>query len=288
MWLLRSPAIHHKRNNQSIMKRIFLGIFLMSGVLVSFNNTQTPPIPGFGVALYSFSGAPFETALKKADSTGCKYVQGFSWMSMGADFGNKTLSQLSPVELVKAKKLLEKYKLTMPSIYVQNAGSAEEWKHHFEMGKALGAAALTGEPVLSHLDMIDTLAEPYQMKFALHEHHKASSLYWHPYVVLAAISGHKNIGACADIGHWVRSGLDVTECLRQLKGHILELHIKDIDVEGKDVDPGKGEINFQSVLGEMSRQQLFNAPAFIEYEQSFSNNVGAIKNERTWLENLFK
>lgn len=270
------------------MKPVFFGIFLIGALLSLSRDMRKPSNPEFGIALYSFTGSPFETALKKADSTGCKYVQGFSWMSMGADFGNKTLSQLSPDELAKAKKLLEKYNLTMPSMYVQNAGSTEEWRHLFKIGKALGASALTGEPVLSHLDMIDTLAEVYQMKFAIHEHHRGSSLYWHPYVVLAATSGHKNIGACADIGHWVRSGLDVTECLRHLRGHILELHIKDIDADGKDVDLGKGKINFTSVMAEMKSQQLFNAPAFIEYEQSFTNNVKAIQSERAWLENIVK
>jgi len=35
------------------------------------------------------------------------------------------------------------------------------------------------------------------------------------------------IGACADTGHWVRSGLKPLECLKILQGHIMSVHLHD-------------------------------------------------------------
>ena len=51
--------------------------------------------------------------------------------------------------------------------------------------------------------------------------------------VLAAIKGRTPLmGACADVGHWMRSGLDPVECLKKLEGHIICLHFKDLNEMG--------------------------------------------------------
>jgi len=234
-----------------------------------------------GVALYSFNLFPFETALKKADSTGCTYVEGISWHNMGTAFGNKNLDELGPAGWQRARQLLEAQHLTMPSIFVSNGRNAAEWQQRFEMGKALGATVLTCEPERRQLDMIDSIAGVYHMQIALHEHKKGSSIYWHPDTVLAAIRGHHNIGACADIGHWARSRLNVVECLRTLRGHILELHVKDVGAGDEDADLGKGTIDFPAVIRELRRQGFTN-PLYIEYEHNFENNVAAVKNECRW------
>ena len=36
------------------------------------------------------------------------------------------------------------------------------------------------------------------------------------------------MGSCADIGHWVRSGLQPVECVKILKGRIMSSHMKDL------------------------------------------------------------
>ena len=42
----------------------------------------------------------------------------------------------------------------------------------------------------------------------------------------------KRIGACADTGHWLRSGLNPLECLKKLEGRIISLHFKDLNEKG--------------------------------------------------------
>src|SRR5690606_14641597 len=93
---------------------------------------------------------------------------------------------------------------------------------------------------------------------AIHNHPKPSH-YWNPDQVLAAISGASpRVGACADIGHWVRSGLDPIECLKKLEGHIIEFHMKDLNEKGveeaHDVPWGTGVSNIAGVMKEMKRQ----------------------------------
>ncbi len=161
-------------------------------------------------------------------------------------------------------------------MYVADAKDAEEWKRYFEMAKTLDMEFLVCEPKKEHWNILDSLGEIYKIKTAIHEHAKGSSRYWHPDSVLAAIKGHKNIGACADLGHWVRSGLDPVKCLQQLKGHIIGIHLKDIaesnNLKGEDVIVGKGVINFPGVVNELKAQN-FNGMVYVECEHKMDNNV---------------
>jgi sugar phosphate isomerase/epimerase len=159
-----------------------------------------------GIALYSFNLFPFSVSLDKADSAGVKFVEGFSFHALKGDFKDTTMSDLSAHGIMKMKRMLDDKGIQMRSMYVGGAKDAEEWKRYFEMAKTLGMEFLVCEPSKAHWDILDSLGEIYKIKTAIHEHAKGSSMYWHPDSVLAAIKGHKNIGACADLGHWTRSG----------------------------------------------------------------------------------
>jgi sugar phosphate isomerase/epimerase len=109
----------------------------------------------------------------------------------------------------------------------------------------------------------------------LHNHPKPS-YYWNPDTVLAALQGQSNrIGACADIGHWVRSGLDPVESVRKLEGHIVQLHFKDLNEKSPkahDVHWGTGVSRVNDLLMELKRQG-FKGLFSVEYEHNWHNNV---------------
>ncbi|MGL6267316.1 MAG: sugar phosphate isomerase/epimerase family protein [Chitinophagaceae bacterium] len=229
-----------------------------------------------GVALYSFNLFPFSVALNKADSTGVKFVEGFSFHALKGEFNDSTMGQISIHGILRMKQMLEDKGMKMKSMYVSEAKDVNEWKSYFEKAKTLGIEFLVCEPDKNHWDMIDSLGEMYNIKIAIHEHASSSSIYWHPDSVLAAIKGHKNIGACADLGHWARSGLDPAKCLNQLKGHILGIHLKDIaqfnNTEAEDVIVGKGVINFAEVVREL-KDQNYRGFIYMECEHKMSDNV---------------
>ena len=232
-----------------------------------------------GIALYSFNLFPFSVALDKADSAGVKFVEGFSFHALKGDFKDTTMADLSAYGIMKMKRILDEKGIKMRSMYVAGGKDAEDWKRYFEMAKTLGMEFLVCEPKKEHWDLLDSLGEIYKVKIAIHEHAKGSSMYWHPDSVLAAIKGHKNIGACADIGHWVRSGLDPVKCLNQLKGHIIGIHLKDIaesnNPKGEDVIIGKGVINFTDVVNELKAQN-FRGMVYVECEHKMDNNVADV------------
>jgi sugar phosphate isomerase/epimerase len=98
--------------------------------------------------------------------------------------------------------------------------------------------------------------------------------------VLAATKGHPNLGACADIGHWGRNGLDPVECLKKLEGHVVSLHFKDIKemnkVDAGDMIPGTGVLNMPAIFAELKRQG-FKGTLSIEHEDNWYNNVPDVK-----------
>ena len=232
-----------------------------------------------GIGLYSFNLFPFSVSLDKADSAGVKFVEGFSFHVLKGDFKDTTMADLSSYGIMKMKRILDEKGIKMRSMYVSGGKDAEDWKRYFEMAKTLDMEFIVCEPKKEHWDLLDSLGEIYKLKIAIHEHAKGSSMYWHPDSVLAAIKGHKNIGACADIGHWVRSGLDPVRCLNQLKGHIIGIHLKDIaesnNLKGEDVMVGKGVIDFPGVVNELKAQN-FNGMVYVECEHKMDNNLADV------------
>jgi sugar phosphate isomerase/epimerase len=123
--------------------------------------------------------------------------------------------------------------------------------------------------------LLSKLADKYKINVAIHDH-PAPSLYWDPDFVLAAIKGQsQRIGACADIGHWVRSGLDPLACIKKLEGHIIELHVKDLNeksADAHDVIWGTGISDIAGILKELRGQQ-FKGAFFAEYEYHWENST---------------
>jgi sugar phosphate isomerase/epimerase len=122
------------------------------------------------------------------------------------------------------------------------------------------------------------LTEEYGINVALHNHPKPSR-YWNPDTVLKACKDHsKRIGACCDIGHWMRSGINPLEALKKLEGRIIEFHFKDLnqfDMKAHDVPWGTGKADAKALLIEVHRQGI--KPVFsVEYEYHWGHSLPEI------------
>ena len=139
----------------------------------------------------------------------------------------------------------------------------------FEFAKHFGIDTLVAEPATNALDTVEKLCKEYNIKVAIHDHPKGHSIYWNPESVLAAIKGRTPLlGACADVGHWMRSGLDPVECLKKLDGHVICLHFKDLNeigLDAHDVPWGTGIGQTKALMAELKRQH-FHGAFCVEYE----------------------
>jgi L-ribulose-5-phosphate 3-epimerase len=221
----------------------------------------------FGVALWTFHTFNFAEALDKVDSAGLTYIEPNTFHKAGPALNDSTILQLSPAGIAQLKTLMDQKGLRAESVYIVGDATVESWKKQFEIAKLLGARFVTAEPPVNMWDEVDSLAGVYGMKVAIHEHWKGTSAYWHPDSVLAAVKDHPNFGACADLGHWPKSGITPLDAVKKLKGHIIGVHLKDIaaynDPKLKDVPVGTGVVDFPAIFQEL-KDQKFVGPIYIE------------------------
>lgn len=185
------------------------------------------------------------------------------------------------------------------AVLYASAKTDDDCRQLFKFAKAMGVECIVMEPALAQLDLLEKLCDQNQINLAIHNHPQPSH-FWNPQTVLDAIKGRsKRLGACADTGHWKRSGLDPVACLKELQGHIIMLHFKDVvpdapgakparaaKAKGKgkgkgraanrpawhDVAWGTGDCNAAAMLAELRRQgfkgyfsmEYEDAPSFLE------------------------
>lgn len=262
---------------------IFAIPIIIAAVACSRDNTRYPERAlgwELGAGSYCFQYFTFFEALDKIDSCDLKYVEGSPFHAIGGGIDGKLDYRMdaSTREIV-LEKLKEKG-LKMNAYGVISPDKEEDWRRLFEFGKAMGIGTFASQPDPEFLPLISKLCEEYQINVTIHNH-PAPSRYWSPDQVLAVLDGQsKRIGACADIGHWIRSGLDPVECLKKLEGHVLHLHMKDLNErsnkEAHDVRWGTGVANVKGILAELKRQE-FKGPITAEYEYNWYNSVPDIK-----------
>ncbi len=165
----------------------------------------------------------------------------------------------------------------------------------FEGAKRMGIDVLVAEPEVHDkmeelgpvMDVVEKLAKEYNIKVAIHNHPGPKNFYWNPDTVLAAVKGRSPLlGACADVGHWVRSGLDPVASLKKLEGRVITLHFKDLNEAGPkahDVPWGTGISNTKGMLTELKRQG-FKGAICVEYEYNWDNSASEIAESAKWFD----
>lgn len=214
-------------------------------------------------------------AIDKTAELGLKYMS----LSAAVKWDDKTnipTADLTDEQIAALKEHLAAKGVTLVNAYVPLPANEARCRRQFEFARKMGIDLLVGEPPTAALDTVEKLCKEYNIRVAIHDHPKGHSAYWNPEGVLAAIKGRTPLmGACADTGHWVRSGLDPVQCLRTLRGHVFVLHFKDLaakDPKSHDVPWGTGVGNCKGMMEELQRQG-FHGAFCVEYEYHFDNNT---------------
>lgn len=236
-----------------------------------------------GMQSYSFHLFPLTEALDKTQELGIRYIEVYPGHKLGGKWGDqvfgfnldaKTREELK--ELAAAKGI----KIVGTGVFVTD--NTEDWEKMFKFAQSMEMEFITCEPALKDWDLVEKLSKQYGIKVSVHNHPQPSD-YWKPENLLNAISGRSSsLGSCSDVGHWRREGLAQIDCLRQLKGRIISLHMKDIapkkvgEKEQHDVIWGTGILDVKSMLKEL-KVQGFKGVFSIEYEYNWENSVPDIK-----------
>lgn len=234
------------------------------------------------VQAWTFNRFSFFEAVDKTASLGVRCIEAFPGQALckekeGARFHHTMSAEDRAAALAK----LESAGVTLVNYGVVGLPNDEaKCREVFAFAMEMGIETIVSEPPEDAFGLIDTLCEEYGINVAVHNH-PTPSHYWNPDTVLKVTEGRgKRIGACADTGHWSRSGVNPVEAVKKLEGRIVSFHLKDLNEFGNkkahDVPWGTGMSDVQAVLDEMNRQG-FEGVFSIEYEHNWENSLPELK-----------
>lgn len=234
-----------------------------------------------GTQAYSFNRYTFFEAIDKTASLGMRYIEAYPGQKLSPSQPGVVFNHDAPEEVldaVRAKLDKAKVRLVNYGVVRLSADEAADRKI-FDFARKMGIETIVAEPEPGCFDLLDRLTDQYGINIAIHNHPKPSR-YWNPATVLEAIKGHsRRIGACADTGHWMRSGIRPLDALKQLEGHVISLHFKDLNQfgvrEAHDVPWGTGQADVPALLAELKRQG-FHGVFSVEYEYHWTTSLPEI------------
>ncbi len=232
-----------------------------------------PSGPKLGIQLYSLRGYKRDEALKHASDMGFEQVE---------FYGGMLATDSSDEEIAETKKTVAGLGLSISGHGVNKlTKDAAENRKIFEFARKLGAPCITADPDLDSFDSLDELVKEFDIRVAIHNHGPRHR-YNKAIDVLRVIEGRdERIGACADLGHYIRSGQNAPEVIRLLKGRLYGIHLKDfaeMKDETKGVILGKGHLNVEEVFSELQLAGFpSNGALSLEYEENEKNPLADIR-----------
>ena len=268
------------------MKFIFPVLALAALVLPSLHAAPFPDelkVGGFAVGCqaYTFNRFSVFEAIEKTAASGAKVIEFFPGQKLSKEEPEVKFSHdATPEVWEKVKAKLKTAGVTAVAYGVVGLPKDEAGSRKvFEFAKFFGIRVINTESV-DAIDTFEKLVKEYDIMVGFHDHPKRPDdpnyKLWDPNYVLSLVKDRDaRIGACADIGHWVRSGLKPVECVKILKGRVVSSHMKDLHAplpSGHDVHWGLGVSGVKEVLDEY-KAQGFEGPISVEYEYNWDHSV---------------
>jgi len=232
-----------------------------------------------GIEAYTFHKFTFFETIEKTAQLGLPYVGGLSFQKVSAELPKNFDPQLSDEELRAVRLKLESAGLRLLTYYIQDIpNDPAACRRIFEFGRKMGIETFMTEPKPEALDLIEKFADEYGINVALHNHDpKASPVYWNPEGVLRVCRGRSpRLGACGDLGYWVRSGVDPIQAVRKLKHRLITVQVHDLDTRdanGADVPWGTGQSRLEEFFRELRRHNLRPTMIGLEYSRDWYESL---------------
>jgi sugar phosphate isomerase/epimerase len=275
---------------KSHMKNHLPALALMTSVIAAASfDTAAAPIPeerrtggiALGCQAWTFKEYTVLEAIDKTAAAGGKVIELYPGQKFSAEYPDQKFDHNATAEMIATVKAhLQKAGIRAVNYGVVDIPKDEAGARKiFEFAKQFDLYGITTESA-DAVDTIEKLVKEYDIRVGFHNHprrpDKPDYQMWDPNYVLSIVKGRDaRIGSGADVGHWVRSGLDPVDCLKILEGRVVSTHLKDLNEKSRnahDAPFGQGVTDIPAVIAELKRQN-FAGNASIEYEYNWKNNV---------------
>ncbi len=232
-----------------------------------------------GIEAYTFHKYTLFDAIDRTARLGLPFMGGLSFQKVSKEIDRNFDPELTDNELKQIRLKLDAAGVRLLTYYFHDIpGDEAGCRKVFEFARKIGIETFMSEPAGEALDTIENFCDEYDIKVALHNHDKkASPLYWHPEGILKACRGRsKRIGACADLGYWMRSGIDPIEAVNMLKDRLITVQMHDLhelSPEGHDVPWGTGAGNSEKFIKEVHRLGIKPTMFGLEYSYNWYESM---------------
>ena len=232
-----------------------------------------------GVASYSFRAFQRRTAINLTKKLGVSYIN-------IKDF--HLALTLSPEETRAGAAEFTKAGLT-----ILGGGNVDfkkddedDFKMKFEYAKNAGMPLLVCAPSAETLPKLEKYVVKYNIKLAVHNHGTEDKIFPTPQSVLKIVKNmDPRIGCCIDIGHTVRTGVDLLDTVREVGPRLLDMHTKDLkDFSSRDsqVVVGEGKIPIPALFKELIKMN-YQGGVMLEYEIDEDNPMPGMQRSFSYM-----
>jgi type 1 glutamine amidotransferase/sugar phosphate isomerase/epimerase len=232
-----------------------------------------------GMTAYSLHKYTLFETIDKTAELGLSYLGGLSFQKVSAETPKNFEPTLGDDELEQIRLKLDSAGVRLVTYYFhQIPGDEAGCRAVFEFGRKMGIETFISEPLPESLDTIERFCDEYGINVALHNHGKdISPVYWQPEGILEACKGRgPRLGACADVGYWIRSGIDPVEAARKLGHRLITLQMHDLNEltpEGHDVPWGTGAAKTAEFVKEIHKLGIRPTLFGLEYSYDWFDSM---------------
>lgn len=238
-----------------------------------WTQAATATNPKLGLQLYSLRTYSFDDAVRHAKDLGFETVEFYAGMFPISE---------DAVAIAQTIKKVTDLGLTISAHGVNRfTADREANRKIFSFAKLAGIGTITADPLPESFPSLEELVKEFDVRIAIHNHgpgHRYSKVI----DVLRAIENcDERIGACADLGHYIRSAERPAEVIRLLKGRLYGIHLKDfadMKKQTKGVILGRGHLDLPAVFAALEQVQFPPDGALsLEYEENPKNPINDIR-----------
>jgi inosose dehydratase len=268
----------HTPESQQMHRRTFLNRTLVTAAAAGYHWFDVPSIladtgvaskgnyGGFpmGIQSYSLRGFGVDGALEKIQELGLHYVEFFQMHYPPIP---------DPIKIGEMNAKLAKLDISISAHGVQSfTKNHGQNRAFFEFAKMAGIRNISANPQADSFESLNRLVAEYDIRIAIHNH-GPGALYDAPLDAMKAVAGYdKRIGFCADLGHYIRSGVDPVEVVYQLGDRLYGVHLKDFaekKKKTKGVILGRGHLDVEGVFKALKRIGFpADGALSLEYEEN--------------------
>jgi inosose dehydratase len=236
------------------------------------------PYAGLKMGMQSYTLRTYDgpTALKHTKEFGLKY-----WESFPKHIPFSTL----PKQVAESKALLKENGITLMGYGVVDFDSNEtKARQMFDFAKAMGLFSISCNPKKDKatFDLLDKLVAEYDIPLGIHNHGPHARYSKISDVADIVKDRHPKIGACVDMGHYLRSDESPVEALERLGNRLYGVHLKDVrtvEVDGRRKKIftiiGQGDLDIPGCL-KVLKKLNYQGCLSLEYEESEQNPLSDI------------